>query len=161
MNDHELAAIGRALDRLGIYEPVLDIGSRDINGTIRPLLPDGVEYVGVDREPGPNVDNVVGLDLSHACVTASFGTVVCNSTLEHDPTFFDTVREIYRVARPGATIVIGVPAFGVPYHPYPVDCYRFSEDAFHAFLLEGCCERVVERFGPDSHPRLCGSGSRA
>jgi SAM-dependent methyltransferase len=42
---------------------------------------------------------------------ASFDTVLTNSVLEHDRSFWRTLTEIERVARPGALIVIGVPGF--------------------------------------------------
>lgn len=40
-----------------------------------------------------------------------FESVLCNATLEHDPRFWMTVAEIYRVTMPGGLIVIGVPGF--------------------------------------------------
>jgi SAM-dependent methyltransferase len=40
-----------------------------------------------------------------------FDTILCNSTLEHDPYFWKTLSEIRRVARPGALIVLGVPGY--------------------------------------------------
>jgi SAM-dependent methyltransferase len=43
--------------------------------------------------------------------TGSFDTVLCNAMLEHDPHFWKTLGEIYRVAKPGALIVIGTPGF--------------------------------------------------
>jgi hypothetical protein len=36
---------------------VLEVGSRDVNGSVRPLFP-GAAYWGIDREPGPGVDEV-------------------------------------------------------------------------------------------------------
>jgi hypothetical protein len=39
---------------------VYDIGSYDVNGTLKPLVRNG--YVGVDIRPGPNVDVVVSED---------------------------------------------------------------------------------------------------
>jgi SAM-dependent methyltransferase len=41
----------------------------------------------------------------------SFGCVLCNSTLEHDARFWETLSEIRRVTRPGGLIIIGVPGF--------------------------------------------------
>ncbi len=41
----------------------------------------------------------------------SFDTVLCNAVLEHDKFFWKTLDEIRRVARPGALIVIGTPAY--------------------------------------------------
>jgi len=42
----------------------------------------------------------------------SFDVVLSNSMLEHDARFWLTLAEIRRVARPGALIVLGVPAYG-------------------------------------------------
>lgn len=165
MAPDELDAIGRALIRLEAVGPLLDIGSRDVNGTIRPLLPPVTRlppiwhYVGVDWDTGPNVDvRASGHDLPFA--DATFSTVVCNSTLEHDPFFFRTIGEMYRVAQvcAGAILIIGIPTLGFPYHAHPVDCYRPTHDAFSNFLLAGCDAIVIERVATDGPPRLCGSG---
>jgi SAM-dependent methyltransferase len=41
----------------------------------------------------------------------SFDVVLSNSMLEHDPFFWKSLKQIRRVARPGALIVIGVPSY--------------------------------------------------
>ena len=41
----------------------------------------------------------------------TFGCVLCNAVLEHDPRFWETVAEIRRVTAPGGLVVIGVPGF--------------------------------------------------
>ena len=40
-----------------------------------------------------------------------FSAVMCNSTLEHDPYFWKTLSEIFRVTTSGGLIVIGVPGY--------------------------------------------------
>ncbi len=40
-----------------------------------------------------------------------FDTILCSSTLEHDPFFWKTLEEIRRVAKHGALVVIGVPGY--------------------------------------------------
>jgi len=40
-----------------------------------------------------------------------FSAVMCNSTLEHDPYFWKTISEIFRVTNSGGLIVIGVPGY--------------------------------------------------
>lgn len=47
----------------------------------------------------------------HMFETGYFDAVVCNSTLEHDPYFWKTISEIYRVTAPGGIIAIGVPGY--------------------------------------------------
>jgi SAM-dependent methyltransferase len=42
---------------------------------------------------------------------ASFDVILCNSMLEHDRRFWLTLREVRRVARPGALVAIGVPGY--------------------------------------------------
>lgn len=49
----------------------------------------------------------------------SFETVLCNSTLEHDPFFWKTIAEIHRVTASGGVVVIGVPGFA----GMGVDCF--------------------------------------
>lgn len=155
MAPDELDAIGRALTRLSATGPLLEIGSRNVNGTIRSIAPR--PYVGIDWDRGDNVDaRASGHALPFA--DASFTTVVCNSTMEHDPFFFRTVYEMYRVAVEGAAFVVGVPTYGFPYHPHPVDCYRLTPDAFSNFVLTGCRQTAIERIKRCGPPRLCGSG---
>lgn len=163
MAPDELDAIGQAFDRLGVEGRILDVGSRDVNGTIWPLLEqrgnylDEYAYVGIDWEGGPNVDaRASGHELPFCDQT--FATVVCNSTLEHDPFFFLTVMELYRVAQVDATFVVGIPTYGFPYHAHPVDCYRATVDAFSNFILTGCTEIAIARVTDSGPPRLYGSG---
>ncbi len=60
MAPDELDAIGAAFERLGCLGPILDIGSRDVNGTIRPVVSHLYNaYIGIDWEGGPNVDALV------------------------------------------------------------------------------------------------------
>lgn len=46
--------------------------------------------------------------------TGAFDAVLCNSVLEHDPHFWLTLAEMFRVARPGALVAIGVPGYAEP-----------------------------------------------
>jgi len=60
MHDTALA-IGRMFfelygDRPGLR--VVELGSQDVNGSFREVLPESCSYVGVDLEPGKNVDLV-------------------------------------------------------------------------------------------------------
>jgi len=41
----------------------------------------------------------------------TFGLVLCNSTLEHDPFFWKTLQEIRRVTAPGGLFIVGVPGY--------------------------------------------------
>jgi hypothetical protein len=64
---------------------VIEVGSYNVNGSVRPLLKDVKRYIGIDARPGPDVDYVARVQN----VTSDFGEVAdlvlsCEA-LEHDP----------------------------------------------------------------------------
>ena len=119
---------------------------------------------------------------------ASFDTLLCNSVLEHDPSFWLTLAEMRRVTRSGGLMVLGVPGYAhdgelnhlswtsrIPglgaklasltastrtlrIHEGPGDYYRFSRQAFAEVLLAGL--RDVEIRSVLSPPRFVGAGIR-
>lgn len=106
---------------------VLDVGSMDVNGTLKPIFAD-CDYVGMDIEAGANVD-VVQNPWVFPFDDNSFDVVVSSSCLEHDPKFWVTVKEMMRVSR--GYIYLNVPS-AQKYHAYPVDCWRFLADSMQA-----------------------------
>ena len=65
---------------------VLDVGSYNVNGCYRDLFTDrkNVEYVGLDVEPGPNVDIVVNSPYNWDNVEdESFDFVISGNAFEH------------------------------------------------------------------------------
>ena len=99
---------------------VLDVGSMNVNGTVKPIF-EGCDYVGMDIEEGSNVD-VVQEPWVFPFKDNSFDCVVSTSCLEHDPKFWVTVKEMMRVSK--GLIYINVPS-AQSYHAYPVpwrDC---------------------------------------
>lgn len=83
---------------------LLEIGSRDVNGSVRALFPTADPYVGIDLGPGASVDVVAsGADFGR---TSSFDAVVTSECLEHDPGWRTTLANIERVLRPGGLLVL-------------------------------------------------------
>jgi SAM-dependent methyltransferase len=109
---------------------VLDVGSYDVNGCLKPIFSKAAKYTGLDQQAGPNVDLVSS---SHhiSLPDNSVDIVVSSSCFEHDNMFWLTFCEICRVCRPGGYIYINAPSNG-PYHGYPVDNWRFYADAWKA-----------------------------
>lgn len=108
---------------------ILDIGSYDHNGTLKPLFINH-KYIGVDTIDGPNVD-LVSIDRKIPFESYSCDVIVCSSTFEHDELFWITFLEMCRLLKNNGYIYINAPSQG-PYHPYPVDCWRFKNDAYKA-----------------------------
>ena len=107
---------------------ILDVGSHDVNGSLRVCAPSRATYIGVDMVAGKGVDLV--LDDPHVLpfVDQHFNAVVTTSCFEHDPMFWATFLEITRVTRCGGYIYVCVPSNGW-YHQYPRDNWRFYPDA--------------------------------
>jgi SAM-dependent methyltransferase len=83
--------------------PVLEVGSRDINGGVRDLLPK-TGYVGIDLMPGRGVDEVVDIrDFQH---DTKFQTVVCCEVLEHHPAPQELIDAMAEHLLKGGTLLI-------------------------------------------------------
>ena len=118
---------------------ILEIGSLDVNGTIRDLFP-GTDYTGIDIRPGPGVDQVMsGANLEFP--DNSFDGVLYLETMEHDKTFWLTLSEIARVLKEGGRLVITTRGIGYPLHNYPGDYFRFTEQVFEE--MEGYQDKVI------------------
>lgn len=97
-------------DWVGRYTPgverVLELGSRNINGSVRSLFVDAVDYVGVDPVPGRDVD-IVG-DGATVFVPRSFDMAVCTEVLEHvdDIIAAGIIANAFRHLVPGGRFVM-------------------------------------------------------
>lgn len=194
MHSTVFAAFDRICRARGAEAPVLEIGAvaapdtllllpavRHLSGRVGVNLDGPFEVDGCTVHRGNANDMPVFAD-------ASFGTVLCNAVLEHDPWFWKSVSEMRRVLRPGGLMVIGVPAFQdlgmarwtrllrllplprrvvdgwrastltLHVHEHPLDCYRFSAEACRRVLLEGLSDIEVETVLVP--PRAIASGIR-
>ena len=75
---------------------ILEIGSYDVNGTVRQLFGGSREYVGVDLPPGPGVDRV-GFGHEIDDPEASFDVAISGECFEHDPEWRRTFETMVRV----------------------------------------------------------------
>lgn len=113
------------------YGTVVEIGSRQAaegQRTLRTLCPSHLDYVGLDLEPGINVDIVMNdpyvLPLGDGCADI----VLCTSVFEHCDFFWELFEQILRVLKPGGLIYVNAPSNGYV-HRHPVDCWRFYPDS--------------------------------
>lgn len=113
---------------------VLDVGSYDLNGSMRDVRPPGVlDYIGVDWAEGPGVDRVASGEEGAGLpvLDEEFDLALTSSALEHDPCFWETFVELVRSVRLGGYVYLNVPSNG-KYHAHPLDCWRFYPDAGEA-----------------------------
>lgn len=110
------------------FERVLDIGSLDINGSLRSVCPARLAYTGIDLSPGKGVDFVLSDPYAYPFPDGHFHMIVSTSCFEHDPWFWVTFLEAVRVLAPGGLLYINAPSNGF-YHGHPFDHWRFFPDA--------------------------------
>ena len=114
---------------------IVDIGSKDLSldnlGSLKPFIPANAKYIGLDFDPGPNVDLVMTDPYAFPLETESVDLIVTSSCFEHSEFFWLTFNEIMRVLKPSGLAYINAPSNG-PVHRHPMDCYRFYLDAGQA-----------------------------
>ncbi|MBV9757337.1 MAG: methyltransferase domain-containing protein [Alphaproteobacteria bacterium] len=134
------------------FRRIVDIGARDVNGSLRQFCPAGSEYIGIDIAEGEGVDIVLADPYSYPFPAGSIDIVLSTSCLEHDQMFWLTFLEALRIVSNEGFVYFNVPSNG-PYHGYPRDHWRFYADAAAALRAWGCrvgqpCH-VIETFvGP-------------
>jgi len=120
---------------------VLDVGSYDVNGSVRPLVEarHPAVYVGVDQTDGPGVDLVVSCaDLVSTFGRATFDVVISTEMMEHVVDWRPCMAQMCDVLKPGGMLLVTTRSPGFPYHPFPIDTWRYTPDVMR---------RVVEAAG--------------
>ena len=99
-----VAAIQAAFPAFFSAARVLEIGSLDINGSVRRHFA-GCDYTGLDVGAGPGVD-VVCQGQDYAAPDGAFDTVLSCETMEHNPYWRETFANMLRLARPGGLVLM-------------------------------------------------------
>ena len=89
--------------RLGPFDSVLELGGRDVNGSVRPYF-NGARYLSVDISPGPGVDVVA--DATTYRPDERFDCCVCAEVLEHVPDPDGFVATAWGSLRPGGWLIL-------------------------------------------------------
>jgi SAM-dependent methyltransferase len=96
------------------HSKVLEIGSLDINGSVRQFFRN-CDYVGIDVAPGKGVD-VVCQAQDYAAPSDSFDHVISCESMEHNPHWARTFANMVRLCRPGGLVVMTCATVGRPEH---------------------------------------------
>jgi SAM-dependent methyltransferase len=112
---------------------IIDIGSQDINGSLKSVCPEHLTYTGVDFVAGKSVDIVLDDPYTLPFDTDSADVIVSSSVFEHSEMFWLLFLEIIRVLKPEGLFYLNVPSNG-SFHRYPVDCWRFYPDSGNALV---------------------------
>ena len=123
----------------------LEVGSLDVNGSIRDLFVGG--YLGVDFRAGPGVDEVMN---AHKLKfpASTFDVVVTTEMLEHDDEFWLSMKEMGRVLKKGGHLLLTTRGNGFKPHGHPDDYWRFMPSAREKLLDLARCDSVELAMDP-------------
>lgn len=102
---------------------VLEIGSYNVNGSVREQFGEAETYVGVDIRPGPGVDHVIERYES----LGPFDVVICCEVLEHEPEPAALMDQIEGALKEGGMFIITTRGIGYGLHDAPEDYWRFTQ----------------------------------
>jgi SAM-dependent methyltransferase len=126
---------GKSMIRDAESKRVLEIGSADVNGTLRfhvqsqnPKI-----YIGTDLEKTPGSGWAVDLkitaeELCDYFKEEIFDIIICTEMLEHAEDWRIVIFAIDRLLKTGGYVVLTTRGPGFPYHEHPVDRWRFTVD---------------------------------
>ena len=101
---------------------VLEIGSLDVNGSVRTFFED-CRYVGIDVGVGKGVD-IVAAGESFAGATHGFDVVISCEAMEHNPCWRETLQNAVRMLKPDGLLLLTCATYGRRQHGTP----RYSPD---------------------------------
>lgn len=141
---------------------VLEIGSKDITGSVREFFADASEYIGTDMERGFGVDVIIDAhDLLKKYKKGSFDIVICCEMLEHDNNPFQTINIMKELVKKGGLLIVTTPTFGFPLHRHPKDYFRYGEDAFREIIFKGFeILKLGEVRDIEGNPTICCIGKK-
>jgi len=112
---------------------IVDIGSMNVNGTYRPLVEPFFKYLGVDLEPGSNVDKVMVSEFNTGLPDSYASAVISGQCLEHCKNPFLLVQEIFRIVKKNSFVLLTAPwLFQI--HRFPLDCWRILPDGMKVLI---------------------------
>lgn len=136
---------------------VLEIGSRDVNGSVRSLIGDvATSYLGVDIVPGPGVDAIRDYSKPGA-VAGTFDLVVCTEVLEHVRHWQQMAHNLFVSVATGGHLLVTTVGPGFVRHGYPDDFWRFTPDILASAF--GCLAVIAcQAWSYEPHQRGTGVG---
>jgi SAM-dependent methyltransferase len=117
---------------------LLEVGSRNVNGTVRDALP--VTW-GIDIQAGPGVDEVLNAEeLANKYSWDHWDGVVSCDAIEHMADWRAALTAMWGVLRDDGYMILTTVQPGFKYHPHPIDAWRFRiqdmEQIFGSNLVE-------------------------
>jgi SAM-dependent methyltransferase len=150
MHEGAMQFLQQSLQALPVWPArVLEIGSRDINGSPRLLFADDrVRYVGIDVTPGLGVDVVAnGATFKSA---SPFDLVICAEVFEHTHEWPAILENMARLVTPDGIILVTAASLERAPHS-AVDGGALQAGEWYGNLLESAVRADAERWWTQVH----------
>lgn len=138
---------------------VLEVGSLNINGTVRDFFTDTLSYLGLDLMKGNCVDLVCPGN-EYKAEENSMDTVISTECFEHDIHWKETFANMYRIAETGGMVIFTCASQGRHEHgttrttpqdsPATTDYYKNlnAEDFIDAFDINNMFTKHLFEYNP-------------
>ena len=140
---------------------VLEVGSYNVNGSVRPaVVAHGpASYVGVDASPQPRFVDVVlpAEQLVRHFGENAFDVLISTEMLEHAEDWRTVIDAMKSVLCPGGLLVLTCRGPGFERHEFPGDFWRFTLEDFSRIFADFEVETLME----DSTPGVLFAGRRS
>lgn len=142
-NPNVLGFIKRSLPYWPEIASVLEVGSRNVNGSPRDVVYKGEHsishYVGVDLVDGPCVDVVADVEQLDQVelFPNKFNVAISAEMLEHVNDWKQILIQIEKRLIDGGLLVLTTVSPGFEYHPYPIDKWRFTREDMETIFQIG------------------------
>ena len=123
---------------------VIDLGGRNVNGSIRDLFPNATEYVAVDIREGDGVDIVA--DAATWVPDREFDVVASTETFEHTPVWPEICLTAFKALKPGGRLILTMAGPGRPEHS-AVDGGPLRPDEYYGNVEPEHLEHVLVSAG--------------
>jgi hypothetical protein len=125
--------------------PVVEFGSRNINGGSRDLFPEAQSYLGIDIMPGNGVDIVT--DASKWVSNKKYCCVVSNETFEHTPNWKDMLKVAKDVLIPRGVLLITCATSPRTPHSATIANSRPHHEEYYGNVSEAEFKKAVKNLG--------------
>ncbi len=122
---------------------VIEVGSRNINGTVRGLFPNA-RWTGLDLHPGPDVDVVC--DMLDYTPPDSVDLIVCCEVLEHAERWSLMLSQAQAWLKPGGRMILTCAGPGRIPHSH-IDGGRLRPDEYYANVSADDLRKALEADG--------------
>ncbi len=124
---------------------VLDIGGRNINGSVRDLFPGAAPYTALDILPGDGVDIVA--DASTWTPDRKYDVVVCTEVFEHTASWPAICGTVFRSLRPEGKAILTMAGPGRAPHSAIDGGWQLHPGEYYGNVDPGELERVLKACG--------------